>query len=225
MTDAGEGTAPADEGAADNPPTRHVAAFDFDGTLTRRDTLLLFLVWVAGRREVGRALTEQVGPLALALGGRGDRDVQKERVIGRLLAGRSLIDLEARAEAFADGAITARLRPEVVAHLHRHLRAGDGVVVVTASPELVVAPIARRLGSVPVLGTRLEVGADGLMTGRLLGANVRGAEKVRRLVDWLGDDGRTLRWAYGDSSGDRELLAAASEPTWVKRRLGPRRAR
>ncbi|MEO5679538.1 MAG: HAD family hydrolase [Acidimicrobiales bacterium] len=202
-------------------PAGKTAAFDFDGTLTRRDTLLPFLVHVAGRRAVGRALAARAGPLALALGGRGDRGVQKEQVLGRLLAGWPLAELEAVADEFAEAAVATRLRPEVVGHLRAHLAAGDLVVVVTASPELVVAPIARRLGPVPVVGTRLEVGADGRLTGGLLGANVRGAEKVRRLTEWLGDG--TLHWAYGDSAGDREMLAAAAVPTWVGRRpSGPR---
>jgi len=195
-----------------------VAAFDFDGTLTRRDTLLPFLVHVAGRLAVGRALAAQAGPLARALCGRGDRGAVKEQVLGPLLAGRPLAELEALAELFADDAVARRLRPAMVRRLRAHLAAGDPVVVVTASPELAVAPIARRLGPVAVLGTRLEVAEDGRLTGRLTGANLRGAEKVRRLTEWLGDGGSTLHWAYGDSPGDRELLAAAAEPLWVGRR-------
>lgn len=203
-------------------PAPRTAAFDFDGTLTARDTLLPFLVHVAGRRAVGRALATQALPLLLALGGRGDRGTQKEQLFGRLLAGRLLTEVEALAETFADEAMTRRLRPQAVRHLRAHLAAGDSVVVVTASPELVVAPIARRLGPVPVLGTRLEVADDGRLTGRLDGVNLRGPEKVRRLTQWLDDGGSTLHWAYGNSSGDRELLAAAVEPTWIGRRRGRR---
>ena len=52
----------------------------------------------------------------------------------------------------------------------------------------------------------------------MIGPNCRGAEKVRRLTDWLGGEAPGRLWAYGNSSGDRELLAAAHEPTWVGRR-------
>ncbi|MGA1052242.1 MAG: haloacid dehalogenase-like hydrolase, partial [Ilumatobacteraceae bacterium] len=72
--------------------------------------------------------------------------------------------------------------------------------------------------------TRLEIGGDGACTGRLDGPNCRGAEKVRRLTDWLESDGLGLGevtlWAYGDSSGDRELLAAAQHPHLVDGPLG-----
>ena len=200
-----------------SPPPR-TAAFDFDGTLTARDTLLPFLVHVAGWRAVSRALAGQALPLLLALAGRVDRGAQKEQLFGQLLAGRLLTEVETLAETFADHTVARRLRPQAVRHLRDHLAAGDSVVIVTASPELVVAPIARRLGPVPVLGTRLEVADDGRLTGRIDGRNLRGPEKVRRLTRWLDDGGSTLHWAYGNSTGDRELLAAAVEPTWIGRR-------
>ena len=69
------------------------------------------------------------------------------------------------------------------------------------------------------MATELEVDADGRCTGALVGGNCRGPEKVRRLHAWLdahhgGRDAVEL-WAYGDSPGDRELLAAADRPVWV----------
>ena len=60
---------------------------------------------------------------------------------------------------------------------------------------------------------------DAQCSGRLDGPNCRGPEKVRRLREWFDRQGLdradlTL-WAYGDSSGDRELLAWADHPVWV----------
>ncbi|MCU1449953.1 MAG: Phosphoserine phosphatase, partial [Acidimicrobiales bacterium] len=71
-----------------------------------------------------------------------------------------------------------------------------------------------------VLATPLETDADGRLTGRLAGANVRGEEKVRRLSAWL--DGRTpTLWAYGNSSSDRPMLEMADVGVWISRR-GPK---
>ena len=67
-------------------------------------------------------------------------------------------------------------------------------------------------------GVELEVGADGALTGALVGPNVRGPEKEVRLRAWLDGDEPDLLWAYGNSSGDRELLAMADVPVWVDRR-------
>lgn len=211
-----------------------VAAFDFDGTLTRRDTLLPFLARVCGRPAVARALAAHAGALGSAMVGAGDRDRAKARVLSRLLAGRAVADLEPLVEGFAERVFVAGLRPQTVARARWHLDQGHHVIVVSASPELYVSRVAERLGVHAALATRLQVDAAGLLTGSLLGANVRGPEKARRLHEHLegfhGDArGSAPRiWAYGDSSGDADLLAIATVAVRVTRRglvtLKPRSA-
>lgn len=161
--------------------SRAVAAFDLDGTLTRRDTLLPFLVRACGAERTGRALLARSLLLARALAGGGRRDVAKAAILERLLAGEPLVRLQALAEAFADDVVARRLRPGTRERVAWHREAGHQLVIVSASPELYVAPIGRRLGFDAVLATRLEIGPDGRLTGRLLGRNCRGPEKVARL--------------------------------------------
>jgi phosphatidylglycerophosphatase C len=84
------------------------------------------------------------------------------------------------------------------------------VLIVTASPEIVVAPIARALGADQLIGTRLAFDEAGRVTGELDGLNCRGPEKVRRLREAYGEDVR-LEAAYGDTDGDTEMLALAEE--------------
>ena len=80
----------------------------------------------------------------------------------------------------------------------------------TASPETTVAPFARRLGADALLGTLLTFDAQDLVTGAFDTPNCRGEEKVRRLREAYGDDLR-LTAAYGDTSGDTEMIAIAEE--------------
>jgi phosphatidylglycerophosphatase C len=58
---------------------------------------------------------------------------------------------------------------------------------------------------------------EGIATGNLDGPNCRGPEKVTRLHEWLGDRSTVNVVAYGDSAGDREMLADADEAHWVTR--------
>jgi phosphatidylglycerophosphatase C len=84
--------------------------------------------------------------------------------------------------------------------------------------EVYLSPLGNRLGFDGILATSLEVGDDGRLTGRLSGANVRRAEKVARLRGWLKEElnGAPYElWAYGDSKGDKELLALAEHPQKV----------
>ena len=200
-----------------------VAAFDFDGTITRRDTLLAFLRHVRGGRRTAAAVFAESLTITGALAGRGSRDLAKERLLIRLLAGHDLAELEQLADRFADVVVPSRVRPAMLARLDLHRRRGDALVIVTASPEVYVTAIGRRLGVDGVLGTRLEVDETGRLTGRLLGANCRGPEKVARLRAWLDertsgtDDGPPRVIAYGDSAGDADLLAAADVGILLRR--------
>ena len=191
-----------------------VAAFDFDGTLTKRDSLLPFLASVRGTATVGLAmarLSPQLGRMAL---GRGDRDSTKEQLVTRLLAGFPADELHAAGIRYADHLAT-RLRPDVVARLDWHRDSGHELVLISASPTVYLAPLGAQLGFTTVLATRLDIGPDGRLTGRLDGGNCRGPEKVTRLRAWLRDRTPTEVWAYGDSAGDDELLAFADHPQRV----------
>ena len=184
-----------------------VAAFDFDKTLSSRDNVLPFLVAAAGRGAVMRALVASIPDVA-----RRRRDDVKVRLT-RLLSDRDADEISYLAERFAADVVAHHLRDDVLARAAWHRDEGHERVIVSASYECYLTPIGAALGFDAVLGTRLEV-VDGRLTGRLDGANVRRAEKVRRLDGWLAGRAATV-WAYGDSSGDRELLARADHPIRV----------
>jgi phosphatidylglycerophosphatase C len=107
------------------------------------------------------------------------------------------------------------LRPMVAFDFDGTLTASDSFtaflawrVIVTASPELTVAPFARDLGADALIGTRLALDPQDRIAGGFLGENCRGPEKVRRLREAFGP-GLRLAAAYGDTSGDRDMLAIA----------------
>ena len=195
-----------------------VAAFDVDGTLTVDDCVVAFLRQVAGTTTLtARMLCH---PIALVSAGwRRDRDSLKAASAMAAFCGRSLGELEPVANSFAQGVYDDGLRSDVVDALNTHLEKGDIVVLVSASFEIYLEPLADLLGVRTVLATRLEVGPDSSLTGALDGPNCRGAEKVRRLHAWLDEEhgGRANVHvtAYGDSPGDRELLADADVAHWV----------
>jgi phosphatidylglycerophosphatase C len=211
-------------GTAGEDARRVVAAFDFDGTITRRDTLVPFLAYACGRARVAAALAAVAPRLTLAVAGRGSRDDAKVALLEHVVAGRDAGEIAAAGRAFADRLAQddRRLRADVLERVRWHREAGHELVLVSASLTTYLDPLAPRLGFDTVLATTLEVAPDGRLTGRLVGLNCRGAEKVARLDAWLAGSACTL-WAYGDSSGDDELLARADRPERVGR--GARSAR
>ena len=198
--------------ASGPPPV--VAAFDVDGTLTTGDCVTPFLRRAAGRRLWTTLLRH---PLALAAAAaRRDRDRLKELACSAL-RGIESTEIEHLGDAFAREVGAGRLRDDTVARLRRHRELGHTVIFASASLDPYLVPLGGSLGVDAVVCTVLERGADGRLTGRLVGANCRGAEKARRVRDWLleHDLADAELWAYGDSSGDDALLALADHPLRV----------
>jgi len=195
-----------------------IAAFDLDGTLTTRDCVVPFLRQVAGTPRLVAGVAAHPIDVSRALV-RRDRDAFKALASHAAFAGRALGDVEPRAAEFAAMVQANWMRSDTVRSLDAHLQAGDQVVIVSASYAIYVEPLAVLLGAHQALATRLAVGADGRLTGELDGPNCRGPEKIRRLHDWLDTThgGRAMvdLIAYGDSPGDRELLADADERHWI----------
>jgi phosphatidylglycerophosphatase C len=189
--------------------------FDLDGTLTRRDTTLPFLALLSGRGRVATALVRCSPAMALSVLDRARRDGAKERLIRLTLAGRRAADVDAVGAEYATQVVEDQLRPDMVARLRWHQGEGHECVLVSASVEAYVVPLGRQLGVDEVVATRLEVGADGVLTGRLRGPNCRGQEKLRRLAELFGS--RPIGWAYGDSVDDQAMLDRAAHPLVVGR--------
>jgi len=186
-----------------------VAAFDVDGTLTVRDTVVPFLTAVAGRRRVGAALGWA------ALRSPGDRDRMKAGLVRRTLAGVDAQRLATIGAEVAASVVEHRLRPVVLGRLRWHLDAGHTVVLVSASLRPYLDPLAAALGVAHVLCTELVVDADGRCTGALLGPNCRGVHKVERLREWASPQDRIVA-AYGDARSDGPMLTMADEGWWVR---------
>jgi len=195
-----------------------VAAFDFDGTLTNGGSVWRYLSAMAGPVAVLRAgfvLLPHLARAALFGGTAADR--AKEALFTRTLAGLSAEDVRRRSASFGLEHYRRHARADVRTRLEWHRSLGHRVVIVSASPELYVGSVGEILHADAVVATHLAVDGAGRLTGRYDGRNCRGEQKVRRLRGWIdehvgpveGGADRPYLWAYGNSAGDRRLLAAA----------------
>ena len=192
-----------------------VAAFDVDGTLTTRDCMRPFLERAVGRHRIATSvLRRPVATASAAL--RLDRDSLKEIVVGGSLVGKLTSDIDAIGEQFAQYVLVNWLRADTLRRLRWHQNAGHKTVIVSASLAAYLRPLGQRLGVDDVLCTDSTRVGD-RYGNRLMGFNCRAAEKQRRLDRWLEErqfvDAEV--WAYGNSAGDRELLARADHAVWV----------
>jgi phosphatidylglycerophosphatase C len=189
-----------------------VAAFDFDGTLVAGDSLAPFLGRLLGRRRLSLVLGS-AGPAMLAGYRSAGRDGAKAALLRRAVAGLPAQQVREVGASYGHE-LAARVVPAMARRLDWHRHEGHALVLVSASLADYLEPFGAATGFGRVIATRLEVGEDGCLTGRLHGANVRGPEKAARLRQEIGDRAVEL-WAYGDSDGDRQMLAMADHPCRV----------
>lgn len=189
-----------------------VAAFDLDGTLTRRDTLMAFGRFLLGEAAWVLSMLHFL-PDALAFrAGLIGRQEAKERLLCRWIGGRESEAVYARGEAFGQQVLPGLLRPQGLARLRWHRAQGHRCFLVSASLDVWLRGWAASEG-LELICSRAEVAA-GRTTGKLAGLNCHGPEKVRRLQAVLEGQEVAYAYAYGDSQGDKELLAWASEAHW-----------
>jgi phosphatidylglycerophosphatase C len=201
-----------------------LALFDLDGTLTRHDTLRLYLSGFL-RRQPARLLRMPralPGLVRFALG-LTDRGELKAAVIRAIMGGLSRAQLEAWTARFVPALIAHGLRADARAAIERHRSAADTLVLLSASPDLYVPALGRALGFAETLCTGVEWHGDRL-AGGLTTANRRGAEKARCVA------ALRLRYpqlpivAYANATSDLEHLALADRAALVNGSWRARRA-
>lgn len=193
---------------------KELHVFDFDGTITRCDTLIDFILTSCGwgRTVLGLLLhSPLIVMMKLHL---YDNGKAKQRLFSYFFGGWKVQDFEAAAQRYArkTGDI---VRPKAQAHIAKLLERGCKVVVVSASIDTWVKPVCASLcgesaSEITVIGTQAEA-KEGVLTGRFSSPNCYGSEKVRRL-EALSPDRKDYKiTAYGDSRGDKQLLEYADE--------------
>ena len=186
---------------------RKVYVFDFDGTLTSRDTLLEFIRYACGTRAFALGFLRHAHLLVLMKLHLYPNWKAKQRIFSYFFKGIDLKAFDSLCQHFADDN-RHLLRPEGIQTLQQAKAEGAEVLIVSASIDNWVQPF---FPDANVLGTKIEV-VNGSLTGRFLTKNCYGQEKVNRILALYPDRNTYHLIAYGDSRGDKELLSFADEP-------------
>ena len=192
---------------------KKIYCFDFDGTLTTSDTLLDFIKYAKGRGRFLMVFLMYSPLLVLMKLHLYPNWKAKQQIFAHLFAGMRIEKFDALCRGFAEES-QHLLRPKGITLMHEALVAGAQVFIVSASIDNWVRPFfdIRNLKGVQVLGTQIEV-EDGKLTGRFKSNNCYGKEKVHRIAEALKSFERSEYEieAFGDSRGDKEMLAFADK--------------
>ena len=193
---------------------KKVYAFDFDGTVTTADSFLRLIRSAKGRRRMWQGLLLHAPWIVLSMLRLYDNGRAKERVFSWFFKGMTVDEFNDKCEEMHDEEHMLVI-PCAWELMATRLTEGHDVVIVSASMPDWILPYFRTLKEqfpdrFTVIGTEKEV-RDGVITGRFRTRNCYGAEKVRRLRERYPDRSGIWLAAYGDSRGDKELLAYADE--------------
>lgn len=189
---------------------KKIYAFDFDGTITKRDSLIAFLLFAKGWKEFLKCFAMHLHFLLAMKVGLIDSGKVKERIFGYYFRGMPETMFNNLCERFAERHQNI-IRPKAMEKLREVAAEPEStVMIVSASVNNWVAPFFKDFPEIEIFCTRIEV-ADGALTGKFLSANCRRGEKVRRILALHPDRQSYWLTAYGDSSGDIEMLNLADE--------------
>ncbi len=187
--------------------SNRIAFFDFDGTITKKDSLLEFIKHSKGvvAFYVGFCLhLHYLFAFKLKI---ISNQKAKEKILTHFFGGLTIEEFTHYCQTFSDKKIPGLIRPAAISEINRLKKENVKIVIVTASPENWIKDWAQKIDA-DLIATKLLI-HNGKITGEIEGINCHGKEKARRIEEKYTLGNYTEIFAYGDSSGDREMLLLA----------------
>ena len=183
--------------------------FDFDGTITTKDSLADFIQYATGSFTYYMGLLVLSPMLAFYKLNFIPNHIAKQKLIANYFKGWDADQFKKMADRYSLEQIDRITRPRALEKIRWHQQQGHKVVIVSASMECWQEGWCEK-NNVDLIATRLEV-RDGKLTGKFSTRNCNGIEKASRVSEAYDLDLCDHIYAYGDSRGDQELLSLADE--------------
>jgi HAD superfamily hydrolase (TIGR01490 family) len=192
-----------------NTQKSYLALFDFDGTITSKDTLFLFIRFVVGDFYfiIGILI---LFPYILAYFFNLLPNYKlKEKLLIYFFKDINEQDFKSIAKKFSLLTIDKILLPKAIDRILWHKNQGHKIIIVTASIDYWVAPWCNKFG-LDLIASKLEIN-NGMITGKLSGKNCYGIEKVKRIKENVDLSKFSYIYSYGNSKGDLQMFDIANE--------------
>lgn len=186
-----------------------IAFFDMDGTITNRDSLIHFIIYSHGYRQLVIGILLNIHYLTAYKLGFYPNHKAKERFISHFFGGWGMEKFHDVAAKYSARELDKIIRPQAIEKIMWHQRQGHKTVVVSASIDSWLSKWCETHG-LELISTQLQFD-NGKITGRFATKNCHGIEKERRIKEKYDLSEYDYVYAYGDSSGDREMLQLANE--------------
>ncbi|MBN2441451.1 MAG: HAD family hydrolase [Spirochaetales bacterium] len=189
-------------------PRKCIALFDFDHTITRKDSFLDFLLSTINLPRLILGSLIQLPVLLAFLFKIMSNEKAKEKVLSFYFKGMTKEQFAGIGDNYSKNRLPAIIMKDALERIEWHKKQNHQVVIISASLRCWLGGWCKE-HKIDLICTEMEI-QDGIVTGKLKGKNCYGPEKVRRIREHYDLDSYYI-YAYGDSRGDKEMLDSADE--------------
>ena len=188
---------------------KKIAFFDFDGTITTKDSLMEIIKFQKGKLAFYTGFILHAPWLIAYKLNLLPNDRMKQKILIYFFAGIPESVFQENCDLFAESLLPNMIRPDALTEIDQLRKHGFEIVVISASAGNWIRNWTNRL-SLKLIATKLEV-ENGLITGGIEGKNCHGEQKVACIREqWNLAEYKEI-FVYGDSSGDKPMLALATK--------------
>jgi len=187
-----------------------LAIFDFDNTITTKDTLKEFILYYFGKRNYYKGMFICSRFILLYLFKIISNNLAKEKVLTYFFKDTKMEDIVNAGISFSNNYLPLIIDANALLKINSHKSNGDTLVIISASSRIWFYDWGIKNGFQIIISTELEI-KNGKLTGKIKGNNCYGLEKVKRLIEIVDLNQFNYIYVYGDSKGDYDLLKIADE--------------
>lgn len=194
---------------------RTIAVFDFDGTITTRDTFIDLLIRTFGAMRFVVGCVRLAPVLVMYKLGLISNNVAKERLFSYFFSAMDANTFRNHCDDYSLNRIDRITSRACLERIEWHKDQGHELVIVSASVEDWIRPWASRNLFNRVIATRAET-KQGQLTGRFATENCYAGQKVERFLAEYPEKKSYYLYFYGDSRGDVEMVQLADAGSMVR---------
>lgn len=190
------------------------AIYDFDGTITFKDTTIYLLAELLKLRPWRFPVLIWFLLRMIIVSDIVSKQEHKNKAIGYMIKGLNDIRLSRPLRNFSNK-VKLLYRPSVLLSMNKAIQGGCTIIIVTASPSFAINKCICNFPSI-VLGTEFEKKGN-IYSGLLKSKNCYGREKVNRIHQWAKLNKISLRVesAWSDHFSDFDMLSMSANRYWI----------
>lgn len=192
---------------------RSLALFDFDGTIISKDSFIRFIIFTNGKVKSYLGFIILIPVILLMYFKVISNKKTKEIFLFYFFRNKKINKLIYKGTLFKTE-LDKWCKPKAIEKINWHKSRNDIIVVVSASSDIWIGSWCN-FNNIEMITTKFEIVNDKL-TGKIIGENCNGSEKVRRINEKFDLKSFKEIYAYGNSSGDLSMLTLADFPYYQK---------